>query len=41
MLVLALKVLRHELLFYGGLLQGTPNRDVIDKVGSGGGALLC
>jgi hypothetical protein len=43
-MVMLLKVLRHELLFYGGMLAGAAQVDIVTKVGpiSGGGATcLC
>jgi hypothetical protein len=31
-MVMLLKVLRHELLFYAGMLQGLAHKDAMDKV---------
>lgn len=33
LMVMLLKVLRHELLFYAGMLQGRANMETLDKVG--------
>jgi hypothetical protein len=33
-MVMLLKVLRHELLFYGGMLAGTAQMDTVNKVGT-------
>jgi hypothetical protein len=31
-MVMLLKVLRHELLFYAGMLQGNADKETLDKV---------
>lgn len=32
LMVMLLKVLRHEVLFYAGMLQGRANKEILDKV---------